>query len=110
VQCCFVGIVPVSAALIALASRPYASHMAEVLAALGIVGQLVVGVYRSGQLRMGNRDPTTTTPVLYLPTVVGSFVSTIVLGAFGHPDWGAPFFGVGVLSWLAIESVLLHRL
>ena len=29
---------------------------------------------------------------------------------FGHPDWGAPFFGVGVFSWLAIESVLLHRL
>jgi tellurite resistance protein len=33
-----------------------------------------------------------------------------VLRAFGHPDWGAPFFGVGVLSWLAIESKLLRRL
>jgi tellurite resistance protein len=60
-------------------------------------------------LRMGNRDPAMT-PVVCLPTVAGSFVSTIVLGAFGHWDWGAPFFGVGVRSWLAIESVLLHRL
>jgi hypothetical protein len=39
-----------------------------------------------------------------------SFVSAITLSAFGHPEWGAPFFGVGVLSWLAIESVLVHRL
>jgi tellurite resistance protein len=37
-------------------------------------------------------------------------VSAIVASAFGHPDWGAPFFGAGLLSWLAIESVLLHRL
>jgi tellurite resistance protein len=41
---------------------------------------------------MGNRDPATTTPVLYLPTVAGSFVSTIVLGAFGHPDWASPCY------------------
>ena len=51
-----------------------------------------------------------TTPVLYLPTVAGSFVSAITSSVFGHPDWGMPFFGVGVLSWLAIESVLVHRL
>jgi len=39
-----------------------------------------------------------TTPVLYLPTVAGSFFSAITLSTFGHPDWSAPFFGVGVLS------------
>src|SRR6186713_1422198 len=34
------------------------------------------------------RHPATTTPVLYLPTVAGSFISAITLGAFGHPEWG----------------------
>jgi tellurite resistance protein len=110
IQCCFVGIVPVSTALIGIAIRPYAPLAAAALATLGIVGQLIFGVYRTGQLWQGGRDPSTTTPVLYLPTVAGSFVSAITLSAFGHPEWGAPFFGVGVLSWLAIESVLLHRL
>jgi tellurite resistance protein len=110
VQCCFVGVVPVSTALIGVAIRPYAFHTAATLAAIGIIGQLIFGLYRTGQLWKGGRDPTTTTPVLYLPTVAGSFVSAITLSAFGHPDWGAPFFGVGVFSWLAIESVLLHRL
>jgi tellurite resistance protein len=110
VLCCYVGIVPVSTALISLAIQPYAFKTAVLLASMGIVGQLAFGVYRTGRLWMGGRDPTTTTAVLYLPTVAGSFVSTIVLSAFGHPEWGVPFFGIGLLSWLAIESVVLHRL
>lgn len=110
IQCCFVGVVPVATALIGIAIRPYALGTAQTLAAIGVVGQLIFGLYRTGQLWKGGRDPATTTPVLYLPTVAGSFVSAITLSAFGHPEWGAPFFGVGVLSWLAIESVLVHRL
>jgi tellurite resistance protein len=110
VQCCFIGVVPASTALIGIAIRPYALLTAETLAAVGVVGQLIFGVYRTGQLWKGGRDPATTTPVLYLPTVAGSFISAITLSVFGHPEWGAPFFGVGVLSWLAIESVLVHRL
>jgi tellurite resistance protein len=110
IQCCFVGLVPVSTALIGIALRPHEPLVAEWLAAVGIVGQLIFGVYRTGQLWQGGREPAATTPVLYLPTVAGSFVSAITLSVFGHPDWGMPFFGVGVLSWLAIESVLVHRL
>jgi tellurite resistance protein len=110
VQCCFIGIIPVSTALIGLALRPYALEAANALVIVGIVGQLIFGVHRTGQLWMGSRDPTTTTPVLYLPTVAGSFVSVIALGGLGHSDWAAPFFGLGLLSWLAIESVVLHRL
>jgi tellurite resistance protein len=110
ILCCFVGVVPLSTALVALALKPYLPGVATVLAAVGIVGQLTFGVYRTGQLWMGGRDHSTTTAVLYLPTVAGSFVSTLVLSAFGHPDWGSLFFGAGLLSWLAIESVVLHRL
>jgi tellurite resistance protein len=110
VACCFIGLVPVSTALIGLAVRPYQAYAAAVLAIVGIVGQLCFGVYRTGQLWMGGRDPATTTPVLYLPTVAGSFVSAITLSSFGHVDWAVPFFGAGMLSWLAIESVLMHRL
>jgi tellurite resistance protein len=110
VLCCFVGIVPVTTALVGWAIRPYWYPGALVLAVVGIVGQLVFSVYRTGALWKGGRDPGATTPILYLPTVAGSFVSAIVLSAFGHGTWAVPFFGAGLLSWLAIESVLLHRL
>jgi tellurite resistance protein len=110
VLCCFVGLVPVSTALISLTVRPYSEILALILAAVGIAGQLLFGVFRTGELWKGGRDVTATTPVLYLPTVAGSFVSTIVLSAFGYRESAAVFFGAGVLSWLAIESVLIHRL
>ena len=110
VLCCFVGIVPVTTALVGWAIRPYCYPLALVLASVGVVGQLIFGVYRTGALWKGGRDQSATTPILYLPTVAGNFVSAIVLSAFGHSSWAVPFFGAGVLSWLAIESVLLHRL
>jgi tellurite resistance protein len=110
VLCCFVGIVPVTTALVGWAIRSYWYLPAVVLAGVGVVGQLIFGVYRTGALWKGGRDHSTTTPILYLPTVAGSFVSALVLSAFGHSSWAVPFFGAGLLSWLAIESVLLHRL
>jgi tellurite resistance protein len=110
VLCCFIGLVPLTTALVGLAIRPYAPGPALWLAILGVVAQLCFGVYRTGRLWMGGRDPATTTPVLYLPTVAGSFVSCLVLSSFGYHDWAVPFFGAGMLSWLAIESVLMHRL
>jgi tellurite resistance protein len=110
VLCCFVGIVPVTTALVGWAIRPYCYPLALVLASVGVVGQLTFSVYRTGALWKGGRDQSATTPILYLPTVAGNFVSAIVLSAFGHSSWAVPFFGAGVLSWLAIESVLLHRL
>lgn len=110
VLCCFVGVIPVTTALVGWAIRPYLYPLALALAIIGIAGQLVFGIYRTGALWKGGRDHAATTPVLYLPTVAGSFVSALVLSAFGHVSWAVPFFGAGLLSWLAIESVLLHRL
>jgi tellurite resistance protein len=108
--CCFVALVPVSTALIALLVRPYSPEVAAALAVIGIVGQLWFGVYRTGTFWSGGRDEATVTPVLYLTTVAGSFVSAIVLNDYGHVAWAAPFFGAGLLSWLAFESVILRRL
>jgi tellurite resistance protein len=48
--------------------------------------------------------------VLYLPAVAALFVTATAAGALGHGDWGRLAFGAGFFSWLAIESVLLHRL
>ena len=59
---------------------------------------------------MGGRQPEMTTPILYLPTVAGSFVSAIVASALGYREWSALFFGMGMFSWLALESIIMQRL
>ena len=61
-------------------------------------------------LWQGGRSHDATTPVLYLPTVAGAFVTAIAASALGFPDWGQLVFGAGLFSWLAIESVLVQRL
>lgn len=110
VQCCFIGLAGVSTMLIAGGLIPHWRPGADILFAIGFVFTLVFAVWRTGGLWQGERDPGTTTAVLYLPTVAGSFVSAIVISALGHSDWGQFAFGAGIFSWLAMESVLLHRL
>lgn len=110
VQCCFIGLVGVATSLIAVAIAPYSYSIAVILFVLGAVAAVGFGVYRTGELWLGERDPITTTPVLYLPTVAGSFVSGFVAGYLGYHDIGILFFGVGIFSWFALESIITHRL
>jgi tellurite resistance protein len=110
VQCCFIGLVPVSTMLIALAIAPYAHEAAQTLFAIGAVGQLTFAIHRTGTLWMGDRDPADTTAAAYLPTVAGSFVTAIVAATLDNASLGKLFFGAGMFSWLALESVVLRRL
>lgn len=110
VQCCFIGLGGVSTMLIALAVLPYDRSIAFVLLLAGAAFTAGFGVWRTGLLWQGGREPSMTTPVLYLPTVAGGFVTAAAVAAFGYADWGQLAFGAAALSWLAIESVLLHRL
>ncbi len=110
VQCCFIGLVGVATMLIALAALPHSRLTADILFAIGAAFTLGFALWRTGVLWQGEREHTATTPVLYLPTVAGGFVTAIVASALGYPDWGQLAFGVALFSWLAIESILLHRL
>jgi tellurite resistance protein len=67
VQCCFVGLLPVSTMLTSLVALPYSHPVAAALGIAGGAGQLAFAVYRTGQLWTGGRDPESTTPVLYPP-------------------------------------------
>ncbi|GAB4067647.1 dicarboxylate transporter/tellurite-resistance protein TehA [Ancylobacter sonchi] len=110
VQCCFIGLAGVGALLVAIAAAPYSHATALVLLTLGALFTLGFALWRTGLLWRGERDPAHTTPVLYLPTVAGSYVTAIACATLGLSDWGQLAFGAGVFSWLAIESVLLGRL
>jgi tellurite resistance protein len=77
---------------------------------MGAASTIAFGLWRTGLLWHGGRDAATTTPVLYLPMVAGGFVLSLVASALGWPDWGQLAFGAGFFTWLAVESVLLHRL
>jgi tellurite resistance protein len=96
--------------LMAVVALPYSRSIAVITFGVGAASTLVFGVWRHGALWRGGRTPSTTTPVLYLPTVAGNFVTAIVASQLGWPEWGKLFFGAGLLAWLAIESVVLQRM
>lgn len=110
IQCCFIGLCGVATLLIAQGILPYTRWLAILLFALGAGFTLLFGIWRTGKLWRGSREATSTTPILYLPTVAGGFVTGTTAAALGWSDWGQLAFGAAFFSWLAIESVLLHRL
>lgn len=110
VQCCFIGLGGVATLLIAQGALPYSRTAAIALFLPGAAFTVAFGLWRTGILWRGDRDPTTNTPVLYLPMVAGGFVTGTVATALGWQQWGELAFGAGFFAWLAIESVLLHRL
>ncbi len=109
VQSSFAALVPVASMLAATALLPVARPLALAVAALALAAQLVLGLWLYGRMWQGGRQPELVTPALYLPAVAQNFVSGTTAAAFGWPHLGMLFFGAGLFSWLAIESMVLSR-
>ncbi|WP_277184519.1 dicarboxylate transporter/tellurite-resistance protein TehA [Caballeronia sp. BR00000012568055] len=109
VQSSFAALAPVSTLLAAQAVQAYSHGLAIALFAIGALSQLALGAYLHGRVWQGGRKPELTTPAMYLPTVAPSFVAATAAAGLGWTQLGAIFFGAGVFSWLAIESMILHR-
>ncbi|MDR5742942.1 dicarboxylate transporter/tellurite-resistance protein TehA [Caballeronia sp. LZ029] len=109
VQSSFAALVPVSMMLAAQAVQTYSRELAIALFVIGVVSSLALGVYLQGRFWQGGRKPEFTTPAIYLPTVAPSFVAATAAAGLGFTQLGMLFFGAGVFSWLAIESIVLHR-
>jgi tellurite resistance protein len=105
IQCCFIGLAGVATMLVAGGIIPHSVLIAYVLFAAGFAFMLWFGVWKTGHLWQGGRDPSTTTAVLYLPTVGGSFVAATVVSAFGYTDWDNSLLGpVYSPGWLLSPS------
>jgi tellurite resistance protein len=110
VQCCFIGLAGVATMLAAIYLHRYSIGAASTLFVIGSLFTICFALWRTGNLWHGGRDPATTTAVLYLPIVAGSYTTAMAASTLGFPDWGQLAFGGGFFSWLAIESVLLNRM
>ncbi|WP_414463575.1 dicarboxylate transporter/tellurite-resistance protein TehA [Hyphomicrobium sp. DY-1] len=106
----FIGLVGVATTLIAGLMDNYSHPVALGLFIAGSCFSLSYAVWQTAELWRNDRGHESTTAAMYLPTVAGSFVAGTTAATLGFRDWGELAFGAGVFSWLAIESVLAHRL
>ena len=110
VQALLAALVPVATLIAAIAIGPHVPLLGWWVFAAGAVGVVGYAAWAVGGLWQGGRDPAATTAVLYMPTVGGGLVGALACGTFGLPNLGWMFFGMGLLGWMSMESVLLTRL
>jgi tellurite resistance protein len=110
IQCNFIGLTGVATLLMAVAIKPYHYNAAMVFYIIGSVVQLCYGIYITRSLWKGENDPNMITPALYLPSVAGNFVSAYISGVMDHHTMGFIFLGVGLFSWLNLESIITNSL
>ena len=108
-QSAFAALVPVSSMLAAVALILFSRDLATGVLVIALAAQLALGLGLNGRLWMGGRPPELVTPAIYLPSVAQSFVAATASAAFGWHQLGLLFFGVGLLAWLALESLILQR-
>ncbi|HEV2602574.1 MAG TPA: dicarboxylate transporter/tellurite-resistance protein TehA [Microvirga sp.] len=109
VQGGFVALVGVTTSLVSLAVLPYGRPAALLLFTAGALTTVAFAVWRMGDIWRRD-DEVPVTPVLYLPTVGGGFVTATAAAAFDFRELGYLAFGFGLFSWLAIESLVLRVL
>ena len=104
-----VALLPVSTLLAAITLKTLAPAVAWVLLGLGLVAQLVLGLWLSGRFWQGGRTPESINASVYLLAVAQNFVAATALASFGWTTLASLFFGAGLFSWLALESMVMNR-
>lgn len=103
------ALIPLSALLAALTAKQHIGELADTFLMCTLVLQLVIGQSILGKFWRGGRSAEQLTAVVYLPAVSLNFVSATACAALGWNELAYLFFGAGIFSWLAIESMVLTR-
>ena len=109
VQSAMAALAPVTVLLASLTLQPVWLGLAWALLVLGLAAQLALGLWVVGRFWQGGQAPDSLNTSVYLPAVAQNLVAASAAASFGLTALGGLFFGAGILSWLALESMVLSR-
>jgi tellurite resistance protein len=89
---------------------PHAPGPARVIIAVLIAGIVVLAGWYTGQWIYGPLSVEKLHPGYFLPTVAGGFLAAAAAGAAGYMTLGRLLFGLGMICWLILGSMILMRL
>ena len=110
VQSPFVAVPAITAMMLAAALASVAFTAGRVLVIVFLAITIAIGGWLTGQWITGGIDQVSVHPGYYLPTVAGGLVGVITLMQVNLRGLAEAAFGLGVLSWLLLGSVVLSRL
>ncbi len=100
----------VASLLVANLLLAWSSSLATGLFLLALVGQLAYSClyFLPRCLRQGHPFEAVT-PALYIPLLATNLTSALVAGKLGWQSLGLMLWGVAVIAWLVLESIILSR-
>ena len=109
-QAPFYALLPVSGMLLAQGYLPTAQPTAAIFFFVFFGMALLLGGWMSGQWIANGLQADALHPGYLLPTVTASLVAAEGAAHFGAPALGWMSFGIGVLSYLSLGTLILQRL
>lgn len=106
----FAGILPVTILLLGIGAAPHDVAIARCVVGLGIALAASVALHQVGLLWQGGRNLESVLPSVYVAAGAGGFVSASAASTIGQPGVAQLAFGVGLLSWLALDALVVVRL
>lgn len=100
---------PVSTMLASVALLAWSRPVGLAVWTTGLAWQMLLGMWIYGRFWKGGHAPASVSAAVYLPAVAQNLVAGMSSAAFGWSELGMLFFGAGVFSWLALESMILSR-
>lgn len=106
----FVPVAAIAGMLLASALSAYSFGAGRVLVIVFLVITISAGGWLTGQWIAGDLDPGKFHPGYFLPTVAGGLVGAFCAAQVHLRTVGEASFGIGILCWLLLGSILLNRL
>jgi tellurite resistance protein len=110
VQSPFVAVPAITAMMLAAALASVVFTAGRVLVVIFLAVTIGIGGWLSGRWIAGETDLVSVHPGYYLPTVAGGLVGAITLMQVHLRGLAEASFGIGIVSWLLLGSVVLNRL
>lgn len=106
----FIALFPISGMLLSFGLQPYFADFARGIFLVFFLATLLLGAVLTGQWMTHSLVIEKFHPGYFLPTVAGGFVGADGAARFGFESLGWMSFGIGVVCWLALGSIILNRL
>jgi tellurite resistance protein len=106
----FVPVFALAAMILAAALAPDALAAARVLVVVFLAVTMAIGGWLTGQWMTGGIEPDSVHPGYYLHTTAGGLIGANAAAEVHLHALAQASFGIGVLSWAALSSLILNRL
>lgn len=110
VQSPFVAVPAITGMMLGAALASVAFTAGRILVVVFLAATIGVGGWLAGGWIAGDLDRASVHPGYYLPTVAGGLVGVITLSQVHLRGLAEAAFGIGILSWVLLGSVVLNRL